>query len=167
MYTSSITIDDVIDSLREFLVNFVPGDIVRAQTNRVPMPKPPCAILTELLTKDYTVPYETYDLNEDVEEINILCKTRVDVQIDFYGEESGDYCRAVMNTFRSGWAWSRFPENIKPLSTSNGIQSPLITGEHQYGSRWTLTVSLQVNTSVTVPEEFSNEITISTIEAVL
>ncbi len=48
MYSVSITVDNVIDALADFLQPFVgTAEIVRAQANRVPMPQGPCVVLTE------------------------------------------------------------------------------------------------------------------------
>ena len=155
MYTASITVDQVIDALADFLAPFVPGaSVVRAQVNRVAMPPNPCVILTEMLQVDLSVPATEYQ--PDAGTATIEGPTRVDIQIDFYGEQAGEFCKTVKTAFRSHWGFSHFPANIKPLYTSDGIQTPLTTGEQQYESRWTLTASLQYNPIVTVPQDFAD-----------
>lgn len=167
-YISSITIDQVIDALAAFIVPFVPtGQIVRAQVNRVAMPSNPCVVLTELLQVDLSVPYVDYQPPTDpipaIGTGTIHGPTRIDIQVDFYGVMAGEYCKSIKSAFRSSWGFSQFPENIKPLYTSDGVQAPLITGEQQYESRWTLTVSMQYNPIVTVPQEFAEEAIVSGI----
>ena len=164
MYTSSITVDNVIDALADFLQPFVDGaDIIRAQVNRVPMPSLPCVVLTELFHVDLRVPSQDYDvLNE---EVDLSASNRIDIQVEFYGDSAGDYCRSVETAFRTMWGFDMFPAGIKPLYTSDGIQSPLISGEQQYVSRWTLTVSMQYNPIVSVPQQFADELTATTIAA--
>lgn len=155
MYTSSITVDQVIDALADFLAPFVPAaQVVRAQVNRVPMPSNPGIVLTEMLQVDLSVPDTEYHPTDNT--ATIKGPTRIDVQIDFYGAQAGEFCKTVKTAFRSHWGFAHFPANIKPLYTSDGIQSPLITGEQQYESRWTLTASLQYNPIVTVPQEFAD-----------
>ena len=155
MYTSSITVDQVIDALADFLAPFVPGaSVVRAQVNRVAMPSNPCVILTEMMQVDLTVPATDYQPEDDT--ATVYGPTRIDVQIDFYGAQAGEFCKTVKTAFRSHWGFAHFPANIKPLYTSDGIQSPLTTGEQQYESRWTLTASLQYNPIVTVPQDFAD-----------
>lgn len=157
MYTASITVDQVIDALADFLAPFVPGSqVVRAQVNRVAMPPNPCVILTEMLQVDLSVPATEYQPDDDT--ATVEGPTRIDVQIDFYGAQAGEFCKTVKTAFRSHWGFANFPANIKPLYTSDGIQSPLTTGEQQYESRWTLTASLQYNPIVTVPQEFADEL---------
>lgn len=162
MYSASITVDQVVDALKTFLTPFMPGAaIVRGQVNRVALPSNPCAVLTELLQVDLSVPHTEYQ--EPTEPIpatgtaTIYGPSRIDIQIDFYGSQAGEFCKTVKTAFRSYWGFEHFPVNIKPLYTSDGIQSPLLTGEQQYESRWTLTVSMQYNPTITVPQEFAEE----------
>lgn len=156
MYTSSITIDAVIDALADFLQPFVgSAEIIRAQVNRTSMPSNPCVVLTELLQVDLSVPRTEYQPDDNTATIH--GPARIDIQIDFYGVQAGEFCKSVKSAFRSEWGFARFPTNIKPLYTSDGIQSPLITGEKQYESRWTLTATLQYNPTVMVSQEFADE----------
>lgn len=160
-YVSSITVDQVIDALAAFLAPFMPGaSIVRGQVNRVALPSNPCAVLTEILQVDLSVPHTDYQPPTDpapaIGTATIKGPTRIDVQIDFYGVQAGEFCKAVKTAFRSHWGFAHFPANIKPLYTSDAMQSPLTTGEQQYESRWTLTASLQYNPIVTVPQDFAD-----------
>lgn len=159
-FVSSIAVDDVIDALRTFILPFMQGgEVVRSQTNRVPMPADPCAILKEILQVDVHTPYTDYQPDDDT--ATIRGPQQIDVQIDFYGLVSGEICKAVKSAFRTGWGFDQFPANIKPLYTSDGIQAPLTTGEQQYESRWTLTASMQYNPIITVPQQFADEATVA------
>ena len=158
MYAASISVDNVIDALADFLAPFVPGaQVVRAQVNRVAMPSNPGVVLTEMLQVDLSVPATEYQPDDGT--ATIEGPTRIDVQIDFYGSQAGEFCKTVKTVFRSHWGFTHFPANIKPLYTSDGIQTPLTTGEQQYESRWTLTASLQYNPIVTVPQDFADVLT--------
>jgi hypothetical protein len=164
-YIPTIVIDTVIEKLAAFIAPFIPGgEVVRAQVNRVAMPANPCAILTELLGVDLCIPY--LDPTITAETATIKGPTRIDVQIDFYGPLAGNYCKAVQAAFRSQWAYGQFPANIRPLYTSDGVQSPLLTGEQQYESRWTLTASMQYNPTVTVPQQSANALATNIVDAV-
>lgn len=159
-YIASIAVDDVADALIAFLTPFVtPSEIVRAQANRVSPPTGPFVLLTELRTVDLSTPIvigSNIISDEPIySAINVEGRKRIDWQIDFYGPLSGDQCGAVTSVFRTPYTVSQFPANISPLYLSDGIQSPLITGEEQYESRWTVTASLQYNQSVTLPQQFA------------
>jgi len=153
-YIASIAVDDVADALIAFLTPFVaPSVIVRAQGNRVAPERGPFVLLTELRTVDIETPIVSGQQSGGV--VSIEGRKRIDWQIDFYGPLSGDQCAAVTSVFRTPYTVSQFPANISPLYLSDGIQSPLITGEEQYESRWTVTCSVQYNPSVTIPAQFA------------
>ena len=158
MYSSSITIDTIMDKLVIFLTPFLSGvSIVRAQVNRTSMPPNPCVVLTELLQVDIHIPWRDYQPPILVSTSTIHAPARIDVQMDFYGALAGEYAKTIKSVFRSDYAFDTFPSDIKPLYTSDAIQAPLITGEQQYESRWTITTSLQYNPTITLPQQFADE----------
>lgn len=148
----SITIDNVIAALADFMEPLMPAgtQIVRAQVNRVAMPEPPCIVLTEMGQYDLSTTRNTYDINTGAD---FQRSTRIDVQIDFYGVQAGEMCSTAKTLLHSSYGPDNFPDNIKPLYCSDGIQSPLITGEEQYEARWTITASMQYNPIVNVAAE--------------
>lgn len=152
-YVASIGVDTVIDALAEFLQVFLPpnGEVIRAQVNRVSPPPSPYIELTEILQVDLNIPFE--DFLETTQFTNINASKKIDIQVDIYGSDSGDYCAAIKSALRTGWGYAQFPVNVKPLFCDDGRQHPLITGEEQYERRWTLTASLQYNPIVTVPQQ--------------
>jgi len=89
--TPSITIDNVIAALADFLDPLMPAgtQIVRAQVNRVAMPEPPCIVLTEMGQYDLATTRNTYDM---VTGADFQRSTRIDVQIDFYDGQAGEMC---------------------------------------------------------------------------
>lgn len=157
-YLVNITVDAVIEALAAFIQPFLPAGalVVRAQVNRVSPPPNPYVVLTELLERDLNIPYDLFEGTAEITDIKSA--TQIDVQIDFYGDAAGDYCKAVKAAFRAAWGYNQFPANIKPLYSDDGRQMPLITGEEQYESRWTLTASLQYNPVVTVPQQSALEL---------
>jgi hypothetical protein len=165
MYAVSITIDNVIDALAAFikpLVNDAPT--IRAQVNRVPMPAGGFVLMTELNTSVLSVQRTVYDGDNDL--AAHTSPKRVDVQLDFYGPAAGDWCNAVSGMVRTEYATSQFPDGIKPLYCNDALQAPMINGEDQYNSRWILTVSMQYNPVIEVPQQFADVVAVDTIEAV-
>lgn len=163
MYESSITVDQVIDALVAFITPFAVGaPIIRAQVNQAPFPAPACIVLTELLQVDLDVPFAEYSPDDGTAAIQ--GPSRIDVQADFYGPNAGEMCQAVRSSFRSAYAFDKFPPTVKPLYTSDGIQAPLITGEQQYASRWTTTLSLEYRPAITVPQQFADSANATLIE---
>ena len=164
MFTTNISVDQVIEAVAAFLQPYcASAQIVQAQTNRVAMPPSPCVVLTPLNTSDIATPR----IDSLVATAEIHTPTKIDVQVDFYGTLAGDYCRAVSSVMRSSLATSAFSQGITPLYCSDGIQSPLTTGEQQYENRWTTTLSLQWSPVVIVPQDSSNTILLNNIVAVV
>lgn len=161
MYATTLPVDSVIDALKAFITPFMPDDaqIVRGQVNRVPLPPEPCAVLTEIIQNNLQMTHANYVPPTlpipAIGEAVFNNPKRIDIQIDFYGEAASDWCQTVKTAFASLWGFDQFPVRIKPLYTSDGIQSPMITGEQQYQTRWTLTASLQYNPTVSVPQDFA------------
>lgn len=148
-YVVTIAVDAVIDALGAFLQPFLAGaQIIRAQQNRTPMPPDSFVKLTEILQVDLETPIVSGVANAQT---SILGPKRIDIQVDFYGSNSGDLCAAVKTVYRTSYAVAQFPAGIAPLYCTDGRQMPLITGEQQYDSRWTLTASLQYNPAVYIP----------------
>ncbi len=157
-YVSSITVNQVIDALAAVITPFMQGGkVIRGQVNRVPLPSTPCAVLTELLQSDLSPPTLEYDELVDVDTARLEGPKEIRVQVDFYGEISGELCNVIKLALRSPYGYDAFPVAIKPLYCDDGIQAPLTSGEKQYVSRWTMTVVMQYNPSVSVPQEFASE----------
>jgi hypothetical protein len=163
MYTATLTVDQVIDALKAFLTPFMQGGTVaRAQVNRVPLPSNPCCILTELRQSDLSAPATRYQPSADT--ATIYGPSMIVVQADFYGQQSGEFCKVSKTAFRSEWGFNQFVTGIRPLYTSDGMQTPLLTGEEQYESRWTLEFHLQYNPTVVVPQQFADEASVATLD---
>jgi hypothetical protein len=161
-YVASILIDSIFDALGAFIQPFVgTTQIVRAQVNRVAMPSGSFVELTEIASNDLEVPRQYYD------EVNfqndIIGPKRLIIQADFYGESAGDWCAAVKTVWRTAYAVAQFPAGIAPLYCDDGREIPLVTGEEQYERRWALTMNLQYNPIVIVPQQSANELKVGTI----
>ena len=128
------------------------------------MPAPACIVLTELLQVALEVPSLTF--NDTLQQSDVKSPTRIDIQIDLYGPDAGNQCMAIAGVFRTEYTASVFPDGIKPLYTSDGVQSPLITGEQQWASRWMLTASMQYNPELSIPAQSSNTASTNIIQAV-
>lgn len=164
-YQASITVDAVITALIAFLNPFVtPAQIIRGQQNRVAPPVGPFVEVTELRQVDLSTPIIVG--NKELAQADVTGPKRIDIQIDFYGPTAGDQCTAVKGIYRSYLATAAFPDGITPLYCTDGTQAPLLDAEEQYESRWTLTASLQYNSTVSIPLQFANKLAINLMEDV-
>jgi hypothetical protein len=166
MYTPSIAVDTVCEALAAFLQPFVGihTPIVRAYDNRVSPPRDPYVELTELLQVDIETPNVNYD--DGAQQLNITGPKRIDVQIDFVGATAGDQCAAIKGVVRTPYAAAQFPSGVAPLYCDDGRNTTLVTGEQQYDYRWTLTISLQYNPTVGIPQQSALTLMVKVLEAI-
>lgn len=156
---SSLSLDQAIDALASFAELFMGGaKAVRAQVNRVSMPSGDCAVLTEIMQVDLSVPYAAAT---SASAVTLAGPKRLDIQIDFYGASAAEWCNAFMTAFRTGYGFDQFIGGIRPLYCSDGVQAPLVSGEQQYVSRWTVTASLQYNATVSIPQQTASVVAVS------
>jgi hypothetical protein len=165
LYVPDITVKAVITQLIAFLQPFVgnwngtaitpnvPTPIVRGQNNRVPPPQGPFVKVTEILRRNMDTPTFTPSADPDIQQASISDSKQLDVQIDFYGSNAGDWAAAIENVWRSPYAPDQFPTGMAPLYCSDAHQSPLVTGEEQYEFHWVITGSLEYNPTVTIPQQ--------------
>lgn len=170
LYSPDISVDDVITALIGFLQPFVgnydgtvitpntPTPIVRGQQNQVNPPRPAFVKVTEILRRPLDTPVFTNSSDTAVQQASIKNTKQLDVQIDFYGSNAGDWSSAVEQIWRSPYAPDQFPANIAPLYCSDAHQAPLITGEEQYEFRWVITASLEYNPSVIIPQQSATQL---------
>ena len=170
-YVVNIAIDAVIDALKAFILPFYlaqpdsdTANIVRGQGNRVAMPPSPCIVLTEVLQQPLETPIQVWPNADPSSVLSITGPKRIDIQIDIYGPTAGDISTALENIFRTSYACDQFPDNIKPLYSSDSLQAPLITGEEQYETHWLLTATLQYNPTLTVPQQSATALAIDIFE---
>ena len=148
-YVPSIIIDQVIQALIEFLQPFAVGlPIVRGQQNRVPMPVTAFLKVQETAVSPIETPISKNDPTNS--QALITGPARIDVQVDFYGPNAGDQCKAVLNVYRSPYAPAQFPDGIKPLYCSDGIQAQFVTGEEQYEYHWIITAGVANNKNLII-----------------
>lgn len=164
-YIPSILVNDVIRALIAFLQPFVgnvnagtvtpntPTPIIRGQQNRANPPQPAFVVVTEINRRNLDTPVFLNSADPDIEQASITNSKQLDVQVDFYGSNAGDWAAAVENVWRSSYAPDQFPVGIAPLYCSDTHQAPLITGEEQYLFRWIITLQLEYNPTVFIPQQ--------------
>lgn len=148
------TVDNVIDALADYITQFTTAPIIRGNVNRVPMPKDDFVLLTEILTKPLSKPVETYSNAGET----LVEKNQIDVQVDFYGWGLSDIAIAFMGSIRTIWGYHNEAKWLALLYCSDISKVPIINAEDQYSQRWTLTVSMQYNVTMGLPQETFNAV---------
>lgn len=160
----SITYTDVMTAMRAFILGVVDCEVVREQTNRVPMPLGDFIALNIVGSSPLETNTDTYDGTSKT----ILRPTQITVQVDCYGSSAGERAQTLATLLRDDYAVQAFKasgHDIVPLYAENAQQMPLITGEEQYLQRWTFHVELQYNPTLTLSQEFETAVpVVTTIE---
>jgi hypothetical protein len=86
------------------------------------------------------------------------------VQVDVYGPNSGNFAQIISALFRDEYAVSLFAAlspAISPLYADDPRQLAFSDGEKQYENRWSIDLEMQVDETVTVPQQFADTLTVN------
>ena len=169
---SVLTESQILAAVRGFLLPLMPGgsEVIRTQNNRAPPPKAPnwiamtprsrVRLATNIDSWDTTAhPAPTVQSYQQ--------KVELKIQLDVYGGLSADIATAISTLWRDDYACQYFlaiSEDLAPLYATDGQQMPLISGEEQYVSRWTMELSLQANLDVSTTQDFATNLAVTVIE---
>lgn len=172
MYNSSIT-QTITESqrfiaLRAFLLKVTGNvEVRKTKQNRVSMPTGSFITMTPidigiLSTNNFS--YSNQSSTPGVETMSHTSQWRV--QLDCYGEGSGDMANVISTVFRSEWACEIFRDTgymVRPVYSTDPRQTYYIDGEAQYGERWTIDVTMLFEDGVGVDMYFFDSATITPI----
>lgn len=89
------------------------------------------------------------------------------LQIDVHSSSltlSTDMARAITTAFRDMNASTYFIENyggnITPIDADDPRQVPFINDQNQFETRWVITARLQVNASMSIPQQFADQLSV-------
>ena len=163
----SITNDDVYKAIIKFLKDITQyGDtkILRAYIDNVPLPAYPFVFITVLKNiRSATNEKETTD-TETLHQEKVSTSRILDVQLDFYGQDSIDEANAVESLFRDGYAVNYFQSSgIIPLYADDIITIGSGADENEnFKVRNTITLHFNLHPEVIVPQNFFDDIDLVT-----
>lgn len=163
----SLTEDALVDALGAF-VQVIVGDlvaVVRGQQNRVPPPKGRYVYITPILAPALSLPHTTYADMPGAGAMTLTRPTQWNAQVDCYGDGAQDLALAICIALRSSYGCDALKASgAQPLYTGEPRQLPFITGEDQYLERWSVDAVLQFNPSITVPQQFADQLRVDFVE---
>jgi hypothetical protein len=163
---NDLTMDAIIDTLADYAEPII-GTCQSAQANRVKMPKGQFCILTPLR---FTRLSTTREVSQDtgIQATSAMGYTEVrqaDIQVDIYGDNAEDRAVALETLFFSEHAYEgirSIDDRLTPLYSSQAIQATMINGENQYQDRYMITLSLQADITVSLPQDYFDKAEITT-----
>lgn len=167
-YTITITEAQVFTAIRNWLLNAVAGEIVQGWENRVATPSGGFVVMSGLVKQRLSTNETSYP--DDATESNTQ-SIDYHIQLDAYGSNAGDWAAILTTAYRSDQACTFFASQLPglaPLYMEDARQSPLVTGEQQYESRWTMVIHLQYKPSISDAQASAATVTagIINVEAV-
>lgn len=173
----TLTVTPTLDKLYERLGGFIesilspqPGPlalpVIQLPENRVAMPPPvpgfigmTARIQGRIMTNlDRWNPSDVAPVALSIEQA-----TRLAVQLDCYGANSGDWAAILATVLRDEYAVGPLAPELSPLYTESPRFAPLVAGEEQYERRWIVEAIVQYNPVVSVPMQFANQAEVTTI----
>lgn len=158
-YTFDIQDSDVFTILRAFIMSALGSavnDVVRGPVNRASMPKTnPFIIMSPLMKLEVHKPVAAVT-DPAINPQNATLQSAIEyrIQLDGYGPTAGDIMMALFTLFDAPDSFDYFAANsskaILPLYAQDIHQNPLVDGEMEYITRWTMTVCLQYNPTLTL-----------------
>lgn len=171
-FTAAPTRVDVFTALRSFLLAVLPAgiEVVRAQVNRVPQPPGTdyvvmTPISTTRLTTNVDVWADRITGGTSSGGVTAVQSGQVVIQCDVFGPNSADNAATVTTLLRGLWSTDWFaanaPAGITPLFADDPRQIVFQDGEQQSEDRWSIDVNLQVDQTVTTPQDFADVVTVN------
>lgn len=167
----SITEDDLFATLRAFLLNILDAEceVVRAQTNRVAAPNSDNYVtMTPLMRQRIATTATVYQDDVNGQYRFDRAPMQYTVQLDIHGPASSDNAHIIGTLFRSEVAVQHFKDadvDASPLFNTDPRQVPFTNGEQQVEDRWTMDLTMQVNSVITTEQQFADALDITVINA--
>ncbi|WP_182356665.1 phage neck terminator protein [Komagataeibacter europaeus] len=165
-YVISPTESGIYTAMRAWLMEILPSGmrVIQGQQNRQAAPIDPFAVMTIIGRERIATNGWTYD---GLSARTVTEQVRITMQISLFGPASSNQMQLVTALWRDMNAADYFRSQsvpIAPLTTSTTRQLGFITGEKQYEDCWAVDLSMQVNLTVTTPQQFANSIPVTLIE---
>jgi len=162
-----ITDSDIFTALRAYLLATLPAgvEVLQGQANRVASATAAnFVIMTPGARRRLATNVQFLDESEDPTTRDVVSMFAVETQLDFHGVESGNNAQLIASMTQDQYGAEFFADNypeISPLYCGDPLQMPFITGEAQWGPRWTLRIHLQISPLVTVAQQYAQGITVT------
>ena len=159
-YTISLTLDNIYDYLHSFLTTVTGLDavkVVRAYQDNVPTPfdYPFIYMSVKQNTRNST---NSHDYNTLMSKSGVSWSNILDVQLDFYGQDSMDIAQVIKGLFRDEFAVNFFEgKGLVPLYADEPMMSSTEDEKGNFMVRNTMILHFNTHPGVTIPQDFFEE----------
>lgn len=152
----NISHDDIYREVRAYLLGLfhLDGDrVIRGYSNNVPLPNPPFILMNIIHEQALSTNVHHYWVER--EQADVSQSVEVRLQLDFFGETSGQFARTFCQLWRDFYACERL-QCCQPLYCEDPKYLPFTNEESEYEERYTVTALLNYNPRVTHEQDFIN-----------
>ncbi|MFY1028175.1 phage neck terminator protein [Actinobacillus seminis] len=152
--TLKTTHDDIYREVRAYLLGLfhLEGEkVIRGYSNNVPLPQQSFILMNIIYERALTTNVHFYDVNSGITEV--LQSVEIQMQIDFYGENSGEMARTFCTLWRDVYACEHF-SYCQPLYCDEPRYLPFTNEASEYEQRYLVTINLAYNPVIVHPQDF-------------
>ena len=154
----------VVQAFLATVTGLDPSLIIQGLPNRDAMPLANPGFVSMQLTLGNRLNYniDTWDpTNPAPTAISSETHWKEKMQVDFYGQTSGDWSRVFAGLWKDETACLALEPVCDPLYANDPLLGALDDSEQQYEARWTVEAFLQYNPVTTVPMQFADTLTVT------
>lgn len=164
MAVIDLTLDDIYDAVHSFVINVLELEadkVVRAYQDNVPTPFPyPFVYMTVKNSIRNSTNAHAYNTTESL--AGIAWSAILDVQLDFYGQDSMDQAQVLSGLFRDEYSVDFFKEKgLVPLYADEVLQSGSEDEKGNFMVRNTLSLHFNIHPQTEVAQDFFEELEIA------
>jgi hypothetical protein len=141
---ATVTHNQIYREVRAYLLGLFscpPSSVIQGYQNDAPLPNN-AIVMTILFEHSLDVAANYYEPVED--KAVVQQSVEITMQIDFYGEESGDRARKLCNLWKNHYTTARL-SSCQPLCAKDPMQMTFINEQSRYEQRWMVELTLQYN----------------------
>lgn len=152
--TLNTTHNDIYREVRAYLLGLfhLEGDqVIRGYSNNAPLPNPPFILMN--IIHEQALSTNAYDYSIDEGNVEVMQSLEIQMQLDFYGETSGEISRKFCTLWRDFHACERL-ERCQPLYCDEPKYLPFTNEASEYEERYMVTAYLTYNPVITHEQDF-------------
>ncbi|WP_313622838.1 LIC_12616 family protein [Achromobacter sp.] len=163
----SITEDQLVEDLVTFFTTLVDCEVIRGRSDGMPSPQRECIVITPMVARGLSLPVSSYaDPSPATGTLTMTQATQWTARVEACGARAHDLALILSIALRSQYG-CEFLERLgrmQPLETGELGQLSLDGAENENFERWAFDAVLQFNPSITVPQQFADQLHVGLIE---
>jgi len=161
---TTLTVRQILESKPAVGQVLTANGIVAGTTITAPLIVNPDGTGTYTVSPSQAMPSETIQAGSK----NLMQAMKITMQCDVHGPNSADNAQIITTVFRDENAVATFDASgfgVEPLYCDDPHQAPFENGEQQVEERWIITMAMQANPSVSLPQQFAGALKLNPVLA--